>query len=318
VGITHFDEARTAEYALGHLTSRWTLLGESAGSIDVGVRRIEVPAGHWSTPAHEHGAGEEIFYVLAGRGLSWQRGKASEIRAGDCIVYHPRRGAHSLHATEPLDVLAFGPRIPVETAGFPRLDLSMAGGRAFDSVPSVLMKAPIQFVREAAIGPPELPEHPDPRPKTVANLADVEGITVTRTRVERTRRDLGRAAGSVTTGLKHVEVAAGKDATAMHCHSAEEEIFVILEGTGTLRLGAEAEGDGVEDTPVRAGHVIARPAGTGISHLFVAGEQGLTFLAYGPREPSDICYYPRSRKVAFRGVNLLGRIERLDYWDGED
>jgi hypothetical protein len=27
MGITHFDEARSADFSLGHLTSRWTFLG---------------------------------------------------------------------------------------------------------------------------------------------------------------------------------------------------------------------------------------------------------------------------------------------------
>ena len=43
--------------------------------------------GAWSTPAHEHGRQEEIFYVLAGQGLSWQQRRGVEIGAGDCIVY---------------------------------------------------------------------------------------------------------------------------------------------------------------------------------------------------------------------------------------
>jgi uncharacterized cupin superfamily protein len=52
--------------------------------------------------------------------------------------------------------------------------------------------------------------------------------------------------------------------------------------------------------------------------MFRAGEHGLTYLAYGTREPADVCYYPRSNKILFRGVNLTARLERLDYWDGED
>jgi hypothetical protein len=40
-------------------------------------------------------------------------------------------------------------------------------------------------------------------------------------------------------------------------------------------------------------------------------------LAYGTRDPSDICWYPDSRKIYFRGVGVIGRIEQLDYWDGE-
>ena len=96
-----------------------------------------------------------------------------------------------------------------------------------------------------------------------------------------------------------------------HCHSVEEEIFVILEGDGVLVLDEE-------ETPVRAGNVVARPPGTGVAHMLRAGERGLTYLAYGTREPGDACYYPRSNKIAFRGVNVIARLDRLDYWDGED
>jgi uncharacterized cupin superfamily protein len=310
VGITHFEEAPARELAVGHLCARWTALGEAAGSVRVGVRRIEVPAGSWSTPAHEHGREEEIFYVLGGRGLSWQKGNAAELRAGDCIVYVPGRGAHSLHATEPLDVLAFGPRFGDESPRFPRLGLSLVGGRAVESLPGKLDGAPIQFVRESELGPPELPAEYS-RPATVVNLDEVEPVLLERPRVVRTRRNLGVAAGSITTGIQHVEVAPGKESAPLHCHSLEEEIFVVLGGEGVVVLGEE-------EFPLRPGHVVARPAGTGIAHVFRAGERGLTYLAYGTREPGDVCYYPRSNKISFRGVGVIGRLERLEYWDGED
>ncbi|MDQ6604950.1 MAG: cupin domain-containing protein [Actinomycetota bacterium] len=315
MGITHFDEARSADFSLGHLTSHWTFLGEAAGCATVGLRRLQVPSGHWSTPAHEHGREEEIFYVLAGRGLSWQSGRTAEVETGDCIVHMPRRGAHSLQAIEPLDVLAFGTRCNDESPRFPRLGISLVGNRAVESATGAVQGAPVQFLRESALGPPECPEQPGPRPANIVNLADAEPVRLERPRVVRERRNLGRAAGSVTTGLQHVEVAAGKEATAQHCHSVEEEIFVVLAGSGMLVLGFGSE---AEESAVGPGHVISRPAGTGIAHVFRAGAQGLTFLAYGTRDPSDLCYYPRSGKIAFRGVGLIGRIERLDYWDGED
>jgi uncharacterized cupin superfamily protein len=69
---------------------------------------------------------------------------------------------------------------------------------------------------------------------------------------------------------------------------------------------------------VRSGSVVSRPAGTGIAHVFRAGDEGLTYLAYGTREPGDVCFYPRSNKLFFRGVGVVARVERLDYWDGED
>ena len=310
MGIAHFEDAPGREFEIGHIRGLWTYLGEAAGSVGVGVRRIQVPAGGWSTPAHEHGAEEEIFYVLGGRGLSWQNERTSAIGPGDCVVYLPGRGAHTLYAQEELDVLAFGPRHRDEAVGFPRLGMSLVGKRAVQSSPGAIEGAPFQFVQEAQAGPPDAPE-PGERPSTIVNLNEVEQTHFGRGSVSSERRDLGRAAGSVHTGLQHYTVEPGKNATPAHCHSQEEEIFAILGGAGTLLLGDD-------ETPVRPGHVIARPPATGVAHMFRAGPEGLEFLAYGTREPGDMCYYPRSGKVSFRGLRVVGRIERLDYWDGED
>ena len=96
---------------------------------------------------------------------------------------------------------------------------------------------------------------------------------------------------------------------------------MILEGEGTLELWpsprAAQRGKEREDVAVRAGHVVARPPATGIGHAFRAGDDGLTMLLYGTREPNDIAYYPRSNKINWRGVGVIGRVEHLDYWDGE-
>jgi hypothetical protein len=43
----------------------------------------------------------------------------------------------------------------------------------------------------------------------------------------------------------------------------------------------------------------------------------VTMLTYGTRDVNDICWYPRSNKIFWRGVGVIGRIERLDYFDGE-
>ena len=69
---------------------------------------------------------------------------------------------------------------------------------------------------------------------------------------------------------------------------------------------------------MRAGCTIARPAGTQRAHALRAGDDGLTLLAFGTRDPNDIVYYPRSGKISFRGVGVIGRIEqaRLLGWRG--
>ena len=54
--------------------------------------------------------------------------------------------------------------------------------------------------------------------------------------VARAVRDLGRAAGSEKTGMQLFDVAPGKLVNPPHCHSAEEEIFVVLDGAGSLEL----------------------------------------------------------------------------------
>ncbi len=105
-----------------------------------------------------------------------------------------------------------------------------------------------------------------------------------------------------------------------NCHSEEEEVFVVLEGEGVLELWpspvAERRGAQREDVQVRAGHVVARPPATRVAHAFSAGPGGMTLLLF-TRQPNDICYYPRSQKISWRGVGLIGRIESLEYMDGE-
>ena len=214
-----------------------------------------------------------------------------------------------MHAFEPLDVLAFGERSDDENVGFPRLGMSYVGSRMVGSLPGVINGVSTQFVLEGQLGPPPLPLEPAPRPPTIVNVEDVEAVTVERPRVVRTRRNLGRAAGSITTGIQHVEVAPGKESAPPHCHSLEEEIFVILDGDGVLVLGDE-------ETTVRAGHVISRPAGTGVAHMFRGGPSGLTYLAYGMRHNGDVCYYPPLEQDRVQGcppdrsagaARLLGR-----------
>ena len=103
------------------------------------------------------------------------------------------------------------------------------------------------------------------------NVAEVEPIV----RGGRRRRGLGEAAGSRWTGMRHIECDAGTLTGPPHVHSAEEEIFVVLDGEGTLEL----YGDASEKHAVRRGSVVARPPGTGVPHAFRAGEPRID----GPR-----------------------------------
>jgi uncharacterized cupin superfamily protein len=309
--IAHWDEADSGRAETGHLGGLWTDLGAAARSRTVGVNRIQVDPGRWSTPFHRQTAEEEIFYVLGGSGVCLLEGSAFEVRSGDCIVHRPRE-LHSLRAGDDgLDVLAFGTRVRTEAGHLPRAGVAWLGGTWVETG-----VGDHPWEREAAAGEPELPEI-GARPASVVNVDEVDGGD----NPAGSWRLLARNAGAELTGLNWAYLVAGEEGAPPHSHSADEEIFVVLEGSGTLELWPspqqQRDGREREDVPIRSGHVISRPASTGVAHGFRAGADGITFLAYGTRNPNDVCYYPRSNKIYFRGLGLMARLEDLDYDDGE-
>jgi uncharacterized cupin superfamily protein len=152
-----------------------------------------------------------------------------------------------------------------------------------------------------------------PRPANILNVDECADYPE-----EIHSKELAGTAGSVETGLNWVDLKAGEHSSVFHCHSREEEIFVVLAGEGTLELWASpisVERGATErvDVPVRTGHVIARPPGTRVSHRFTAGESGMRMLVYGTRELDDVAYYPHSKKLFFRGVGVIVDAEHVPY-----
>ena len=82
---------------------------------------------------------------------------------------------------------------------------------------------------------------------------------------------VARKAGAVRGGLNWGHLEPGKIGAQPHLHSADEEVFVILEGGGTLELWpspVRAEDTEREEHEIRAGDVVWRPPSTGIAHFF--------------------------------------------------
>ena len=284
--------------------TRWRL-GAAAGTARVGLSRYRLAPGERAMPVHVHGDEEELFYVLAGEGLSWQDGRTYRVTAGDCLLHRPRAEAHTIvGAGEGLDVLAFASGSDTGVTWLPR-----AGAMWLD--PRWLpFDGPDPFAAEAAAGPLEVPQPEPGRPPNIVALADADLTESRHGDVASVRRDHGDSLGSTNIGVGHLVVEPGKLTYPPHCHSADEELFVVLDGSGTLLLDDE-------EHAVRPGSVVARPPGTRVSHAFRAGEGGLTLLAFGTREPNDITYYRRSGKVSLRGIGVRFRVEELGYWDGE-
>lgn len=109
-------------------------------------------------------------------------------------------------------------------------------------------------------------------------------------------------------------VAPGQMSCPYHHHHVEEEMFIILQGEGTLRVAGER-------VPIRAGDVIHIPAGPDYPHhLINTSDAPLHYLSVSTKADTEICVYPDSGKVGSfaPGLRLLHRKEAgLEYWDGE-
>jgi len=265
-------------------------LAAAAGSRRIGASLYAVPAGVRQMPVHVHGDEEEIFYVLSGAGLSWQRSGACAVAPGDAIVHPPQGEPHTFLAGDAgLELLAFASGSDTNITYLPRAKVMWCGPRW------VPVDSPHPFRAEAAAGALERPE-PGERPANVVALAELRPRSLPEPE-EAQVRALGQAAGAVRAGLNHVKLRSGASGPPPHCHALEEELFVVLEGTGTLRLGEDRH-------PLRAGDVIARPPGTGVPHSISAGDPGIVYLAYGTREPGDSVYYPQTGQVRLRGLGV--------------
>src|SRR6188508_1988510 len=251
------------------MAASWQRLADAVGCTTIGVSRVQIDPGRLSTPPHSHGASEEIVFVLGGSGLSWQDEQVHELRTGDCIVHLADHEEHTLRGGDE--------------------------GRTDDPWDVEAQAEPLEF------------GDPAPRPKNIVNVNEAKVVSVKESDCELHMRYLSREAGSLQTGMRIEEVAAGKLNCPPHCHGAEEEFFLVLDGEGTCLLGED-------EFPIRRGSIVGRPPGTGVAHAF---RGPLTLLTYGTREPNDICYYPRSQKIGFWGVDVIARVESLDYWDGE-
>ena len=136
---------------------------------------------------------------------------------------------------------------------------------------------------------------------------------------------VGNKLGVTGLGCKHIAVEPGKRAYPYHSHLGNDEMFVILGGSGTYRIGND-------EHDIRAGDVCGAPrGGPDSAHQIInTGMETLTYLAISTKQDPDICEYPDSDKFAaiayhtgsdFRSAHLryVGRKDSaVGYFDGED
>lgn len=125
-------------------------------------------------------------------------------------------------------------------------------------------------------------------------------------------------------GINLTEVPPGKRAFPFHNHLANDELFIILEGEGTFRIGQE-------EIPVGPGDVCGAPrGGAETAHQLInTGQTTLRYYAISTKNDPEVVEYPDSGKFSVSAIwpgedfmkahlRHVGRREQLlDYWDGE-
>ena len=130
---------------------------------------------------------------------------------------------------------------------------------------------------------------------------------------------LARGTAARKLGASVDTVAPGKRSCPYHFHHAQEEMFVILEGSGTLRVAGEM-------LPMRAGDIAFIPPGPDYPHQIInTSDAPLKYLSISTRDTPEIVEYPDSGKFLATAsldedkvFDVLQRSSNnLDYWDGE-
>jgi uncharacterized cupin superfamily protein len=111
----------------------------------------------------------------------------------------------------------------------------------------------------------------------------------------------------------------GKRSCPYHLHHAREEMFIVTQGSGTLRVAGEM-------LPITAGDVLFLPAGPEYPHQIInTSDAPLHYLSISTMQSPEICEYPDSNKHGVwvdRGDTAVFEARHrnggdLDYWDGE-
>lgn len=130
---------------------------------------------------------------------------------------------------------------------------------------------------------------------------------------------LARGTAAQKLGASFDVLEPGKCGCPYHLHHAQEEMFIILEGKGTLRVAGQR-------LPIRAGDVIFIPAGPDYPHQIInTSDAQLKYYSISTMETPEICEYPDSGKFLAEGSPKASKpfevihrhAQSLDYWDGE-
>ena len=157
--------------------------------------------------------------------------------------------------------------------------------------------------------------------KPLINIADASSeANAPGAHFERVTTALSAALGARSIGANITRVPPGKAAFPLHHHSANEEHFFIISGSGTLRRGSDS-------FPVKPyDYIVNPPGGPEQAHQLInTGDRELVYLAISTLRLPEVVGYPDSCKTGVRvSASLSGRVmfpdsakDTVGYWDGE-
>jgi quercetin dioxygenase-like cupin family protein len=118
-----------------------------------------------------------------------------------------------------------------------------------------------------------------PDAHTHINLGDVEDAAPGNGFGHRWEARVARETlGAQQTGVTHFRLRPGRRSPFCHRHREGEEVYVVLAGTGRVKLGEEL----ADVRPLDAIRVAPE-----VPRAFEAGPEGLEFIAFGPHIPGD-------------------------------
>jgi mannose-6-phosphate isomerase-like protein (cupin superfamily) len=85
------------------------------------------------------------------------------------------------------------------------------------------------------------------------------------------------------TGVSHLRVKAGKRQAFAHKHDEAEEVYVVLAGSGRLKL---------DDEIIDVSELDAIRVSPGVTRAFEGGSDGIEVLAFGPHHEGDGEVFP--------------------------
>lgn len=327
---------RNVSLALGAKANTGTWGG--GHPFDFQIRRL--PPGAAVCPFHTHLNQWEVFVIRAGTATIRAGSETHAARTGEVFV-HPPGEPHQLinSGTTDLEVFIFADNPSLDACHYPdsnkwalrppmkvfrMIDVNYFEGE--DDAPPA-PGAPIYQPAPGTLPPPATPFkarklHPDDLPwdHWRSPKGKLHGMGKELSIALGAKRNTPPGLGGHPFDLELNRLLPGERGNPFHFHAAQWEMFIVLEGSATVRAGARpASGSATagESRVLRGGEVVIHPPFEA-HDITNTGDTDLLFLLVADNPPADYYRYPESDKWGLREPRINFRPNEVAYYDDEE